>query len=142
MRLVLALVGTLVLCTSGSPAPLDDKAAWREACRVSGYSCFGITPPMVARAPLPDGLLGRYKIRDKYILVSEGLDDVLEYVVTVHEMTHYLQWQHHKWRRGKHASCERERDAFDASNTTAARLGKPELLVDWDTRRLVYGCPL
>ncbi len=130
-----------VLCVAGTPQ-LDDSTAWREACRVSGYSCFGISPPLVARSPLPDGLLGRYKRGDKYILVSEDTNGVLEYAVIVHEMTHYLQWKRHAWRRGKLASCLREKEAFDVSNTAVARLGKPELLVDWDTRKVLYGCPI
>ncbi len=138
MRVLLVLVGLIVLCTADS-AGLDDNAAWREACKVSGYSCFGVTPPFVAQGPIGP-LLGRYRMGDKYILVNEDISGNLAYAVRVHEMTHYLQWKHGRWKFSKLNSCQMEHDAFDVSNAVLRRLGDTKSLVDWDKMRLVYGC--
>lgn len=134
------LVGLIVLCTADS-AGLDDNSAWREACRVSGYSCFGVTAPFVAQGPIGP-LLGRYRMGDKYILVNEDISGNLAYAVRVHEMTHYLQWKHGRWKFNKLNSCQMEHDAFDVSNAVLRRLGDTKSLVDWDKMRLVYGCPI
>ncbi len=118
---------------------LDDRAAWREACRVSKYSCAWLSPPYVAKAPLGP-LLGRYKMGDKYILVNEDLTGNRAYAVRVHEMTHYLQWKHKKWKFTKASKCENEQQAFDVSNAVRRRLGETQGVVDWNVIRVVYGC--
>ncbi len=77
---------------------------------------------------------------DTYILVNEGASGVLAYAVKVHEMTHYLQWKHGKWKFTKASSCKNEREAFDVSNAVLRRLGETKYVVDWDKLRIVYGC--
>ncbi len=144
-RGTVAILATLalfiaVVCLAGTKQPpLNDHAAWREACKVSGYSCFGVTPPFVAQGPIGP-LLGRYRMGDKYILVNEDISGNLAYAVRVHEMTHYLQWKHGRWKFSKLNSCQMEHDAFDVSNAVLRRLGDTKSLVDWDKMRLVYGC--
>ena len=141
MKTLLALVGILVLLTAGTPAAqvLDDKAAWREACAVSGYSCHGIGPPLVVYSPM-EGLLGRYRMGDRYILVSEDVSGVLAYAVKVHEMTHYLQYRHKAWTFTDENRCKMEKDAFDVSNSILRRLGDLRDVVDWDVMKGAYGC--
>lgn len=140
---LLALVGLFVLLAADSSAQSpsgSDAAAWREACRVSGYSCVWISPPFVAKAPLVD-ILGRYAMGDRYILVREDLTGPLAYAVRVHEMTHFLQWKHGKWKFTKLNSCDMEHEAFDVSNTVLRRLGDTKDLVDWNVMKFQYGCP-
>ncbi len=133
------LVGALGAKTS-SPAPLSDRAAWLDACKYSGYACFGITRPLVARAPMEE-LYGRYSMGDTYILVDESIDGIQAYAVTVHEMVHYLQYKHKAWKYTKENSCVMERDAFAVSNAVLHRLGNTDFLVDWSVKRIQYGCP-
>ncbi len=142
MKTLLAVVGVLVLAVSSTPAPaaLSDQAAWREACRVSRYSCAWLSPPLVAQAPLGT-LLGRYRMGDKYILVNERISGPLAYAVKVHEMTHYLQWKHKKWKFTHESKCENEKEAFDVSNAVLRRLGETRDIVDWDVLKAAYGCP-
>lgn len=129
----------VILCVAGTAPPLDDRAAWREACALSGYSCFGLSPPAVIEAPM--GLLnGRYKMGDRHILLDEGLPAKLAYAVKVHEMTHYLQYKRKAWKYTKANACQMEKDAFDVSNKVLRRLGETRGVVDWNVARVVYGC--
>lgn len=129
------------LAVSGDvSAPLNDAAAWREACKVSGYSCYRLRAPFVVKAPLI-GIYGRYIMGEKYVLVDEGLTGPLAYAVRVHEMTHFLQWKHGKWKFNLLNSCEMEREAFGVSNAVLRRLGDTRDVVDWTVMRLQYGCP-
>lgn len=142
MKIVLALVGILVLLTAGTrPAAqvLDDRAAWSEACAISGYSCHGIGPPFIAYAPM-EGIRGRYRMGERYILVSEDISGPLAYAVKVHEMTHYLQWKHGKWTFTDENRCRMEKDAFDVSNRVLERLHDTKDLVDWNVVKGIYGC--
>ncbi len=144
MRILLVILA-LGLIAASFAAPkddvLDDRAAWREACKLGGYSCFAIPAPLVARAPM--GLLyGRYVMGDRYILVDENTTGNLAYEVKVHEMVHYLQGKHGKWKFTKENSCQMEHAAFDVSNVVARRLGDTQHVVDWNVARLNYGCPL
>ncbi len=144
MRILLVILALgLIAASFASPkdSPLDDRAAWREACKLGGYSCFAISAPFVARAPM--GLLyGRYVMGDRYILVDENITGNLAYEVKVHEMVHYLQWKHKKWKFTKENSCRMEQDAFDVSNVVARRLGDLAHLIDWNVTKVSYGCPL
>ena len=138
MKALPALLLVPILCTAGTPQ-LDDRAAWREACKLSGYSCAGIRRPWVAIAPLGD-IYGRYYMGQQYILVHEDLTGNEAYAVRVHEMTHYLQWKHGKWTFTQENRCQMEHDAFDVSNTVLRRLGSPEDVIEWGTVREGYGC--
>ena len=141
-RLLVALLGIAILCVAGTPkpTPLDDRAAWREACHLAGYSCAWIPRPFVTNAPLID-ILGRYRMGDKYILLNENISGSLAYAVQVHEMTHYLQWKHGRWKFTPESRCENERDAFEVSNVVLRRLKATTYLVEWDKAKNFYGCP-
>lgn len=133
----------MVLLTAGTPATqvLDDRAAWREACSLSGYSCAWTRRPDVARSPL-GGLYGRYRMGDTYILVNEKIDGNLAYAVRVHEMVHYLQWKRGAWKFEHDNACRMEHDAFDVSNVVLRRLGETSKVVNWDVAKAFYGCEI
>jgi hypothetical protein len=107
---------------------------------LAGYSCVWIKAPTVARSPLP-GLYGRYRMGDTYILVEENVEGNIAYAVKVHEMVHYLQYKRGAWKYTFENSCAMERDAFVVSNIVLRRLGETEGVVDWNVKRLQYGCP-
>lgn len=125
--------------TFGGEPRLSDRAAWSEACKLSGYSCFNLSRPAVVYAPI-GALLGRYKMGDRYILINEKAEGSLRYAVKVHEMTHYIQWKRKKWTGTRANMCRNERAAFDASNAVLRRLGETVGVVEWTVIRAKYGC--
>ncbi len=137
-RYTLVLLAFVGLALAGEPR-LDDRSAWREACELSRYSCWKRKRPVVVQAPL-QGLYGRYRVGDSYILIHERLTGNLAYAVKVHEMVHYLQHAAGVWKYTKESSCAREAEAFEVANKVLRRLGEPALIVDWNEMRLVYGC--
>lgn len=139
LKALVALFLLCALCVAGPPAKLDDRAAWREACAVSRYSCRGLRPPLVVEAPIT-GLLGRYRMGDKYLVIHDELDSKLAYAVKVHEMVHYLQYKRSAWKFTHENACAMEREAFEVSNVVLRRIGDPRV-VDWNIMRVVYGCP-
>lgn len=138
MSLLALLVFITALCAAPAPR-LDARAAWREACALSGYDCFWLTPPQVVRAPLA-GLFGRYHIGDRYIVVDDRIPDSFAYAVQVHETVHYLQWKHGAWKFNHENTCQMEREAFNVSNAVLRRIGETGRIVDWDVTRHFYGC--
>lgn len=141
MKILVALVVSALLASASTPELPDGQDAWRDACNLSGYSCFGLRRPYIARAPLP-GLYGRYHMGDMYILVDENISGKLAYGVTVHEMVHYLQYKRGAWTFTPENRCQMERDAFVVSNMVFRRLGDTADMVDWNVYRLGYGCAL
>ena len=140
MKILVALAVSILLASSSNTTELPDgRDAWRDACNLSGYSCFGLRRPYIARAPLV-GLYGRYHMGDMYILVNENISGNLAYGVAVHEMVHYLQYKRGAWTYTLANSCKMEREAFDVSNAVFRRLGDTADVVDWNTMRLGYGC--
>lgn len=142
----LALGLLLPVLASGAPEPTGSslppaatKLAWKAACRISKYPCWYLSRPDVVRAPMV-GLLGRYAMGDRFILVDERLRPDAMVVVMVHEMTHYLQYKHGRWDYTQAGRCRAEHEAFDVSNVAARALELPAMLVDWNVMRLQYGC--
>lgn len=75
-----------------------------------------------------------------YILINEEMSGTLAYAVKVHEMTHYLQWQHKAWTFTEENRCLMEKQAFDVSNRVLVRLHDDKNVVDWEALRGWYGC--
>lgn len=142
-RYSLAVLGLLVLAAVGAEgveSRFSDKDAWRDACRISQYSCLFVKRPFVVEIPM-QGVLGLYRMGNNYIFVHPELPPPLAYAVRVHEMTHYLQWRHGKWEVPSESRCRNEHEAFDVSNVVLRRLGETKRLVEWDVVKGFYGCP-
>lgn len=145
------LAALLLVLTIGTSAALFlheqpiNVRAFRDACRLSGYSCRGITAPRVMRAavPLAPTWYGIYYPGSSVVFVRDDVNVEIDsgYIVLVHEMVHYLQLT-----VGglvyvdQFTGCIGEAEAFAASNRLARELGNPELARDnWAEQ---YGCPL
>ena len=128
----------LVVLFGAAHAATPNSTAWDTACALAGYSCTNIPPPLVFHGPL--GVLdGHYKMGNAYVQVNFYVAGNIAYAVTVHEMVHYLQWQHRAWTFKHENRCKMEREAFVVSNLVLRRLGETRQ-VPWDSVKAYYGC--
>jgi len=123
----MAIFAALLVSLSAS-AGLDysDRAAWREACQLSRYTCRDIPPPMVRRSVFVDktGAYGLY-YGGRTVWLATYLSPVEEYVVTVHEMVHYLQTYEDggQYPAPNFVMCLREEEAYEISDKVISRIG-------------------
>jgi hypothetical protein len=140
-----ALLALLVLSTSTqAKEPLNAYTAFREACRVSRYNCWGLSQPMVRYSSFVDHeqAYGIY-IGGRTIWLSPTAMKTPEehYIVMVHEMVHYLQAyvdQNGLPFETRFERCVREFEAFEVSDKVAKRLNVKSMIRNGDLKS--YGC--
>jgi hypothetical protein len=128
----------------GAKEPLNAYTAFREACRLSRYSCWGLQPPMVRYSSYVDveGAYGLYFGGRTVWLSPTAMKTPEEhYIVMVHEMVHYLQAyvdQNGLPFETKFERCVREFEAFEVSDRVARRLKVKSMIRDGNLKS--YGC--
>jgi len=124
----MAIFAALLISMSASAAlNLNERAAFREACELSRYTCKGIRPPWVRESIFVDkvGAWGYY-FGGRTIWLSPNLTTEQRYIVMVNEMVHYLQvYEDEKGfpQTAPGESCVREEEAYEISDKVVRRLG-------------------
>ncbi len=139
----LLYIALVIVPPFSSVGPLTPEGAFADACRLSRYSCVGISPPMVrdSRFVGAEGAFGIY-MGGNTIWMAPSVTGARRYVVMVHEMVHYLQEKAdgNTPSSGDFRRCVSEEEAFQVSDIVAARLGQFDMI-----RPLIlvasYGCP-
>lgn len=127
MRKLLPLAALFLAQTSSAAQDLSPRAAYRDACALSRYTCKDIPQPMIRESIFVDkaNAFGFY-FGGRTIWLSTFLTPVERYVVMVHEMVHYLQC--HEDRKcfpqsAPFETCLREEEAYEVSDRVIRRLG-------------------
>lgn len=128
----LVLLAAMIALVGSSVEGLTSAAAYREACRLSRYTCKDIPAPKVRESVFVDksGAYGFY-FGGRTIWVATYLTPRERYVVMVHEMVHYLQvYEDQKGfpHNAPFETCVREEEAYEVSDQVLARLGTTERL--------------
>lgn len=145
MKVLCAAVVLIVLIgveLGAEPAYKKDllaEQALADACRLSGYDCAGVEPPIIRYADfigLPD--VAGVHFGGRVVYVNESLKNYpdVAYVTLVHETVHYLQEM-----IGGHGAinslfhlCVLEREAYSVSNALMEEMGKARLIATSDSR--------
>lgn len=133
--------------------------AWHAACAMKRADCDKIKPPGVAYGLLW-GMFGSYMDGEDAVMIDIRLmAQPFAYMVMVHEMIHYLQYQTGQMMKGSPgylSDCGREEEAFTLTYVLNLRLGLvkgDDRMKAWDGKVVLpdgttflvhegYGCPL
>lgn len=135
--LVLAIVGACIDLSRAQPTPTYVQYAWAETCRLSRYTCEGISPPKVFYIAMAN-VYGLY-LGSKTIFIDTGLKpfdegETFAMGVVIHEMIHYLQTYEDgqgAYIEGAAHWCATEGEAYTVANWWYAEQNRFDLMVEW-----------
>lgn len=129
-----ALVASCAVVPAHVVTPTLESRALADACRLSGYDCEGVEPPILRYADFyASGNIGAY-FGGRIVYVSETLASYPDelYLTLVHEAVHYLQW-----RVGGSGTifsilhlCVLEQEAYRVTTALAVEMGMGHLAKD------------
>lgn len=142
--LCVALAAALYVQDAVGHITIEDEA-WATACDIT-QECTGVSAPVVVKSdltfdasPFLYSALGLHQSGRPYVYVRENLDPAMEYLVLVHEMTHYINGV-----RGYYQDkpCLNEESAFLVADIAAVRIGREDLIQGDIWRSKYRGCEI